>query len=127
MKRRNFVTTLAAGAAALGCAPMVPTRRAAGAFKLNYAPHFGMFKHNAGEDLVDQILFAADQGFTAWEDNGMKGRSMETQNAIAKAMESRGMAMGVFVAHSHCVAATKPCKWRSGHAGAISRRKSRNR
>ena len=100
MKRRNFVTTLAAGAAALGCAPMVPTGRAAGAFKLNYAPHFGMFKHNAGEDLVDQILFAADQGFTAWEDNGMKGRSMETQNAIAKAMESRGMAMGVFVAHS---------------------------
>ena len=59
-----------------------------------------MFRHHAGDDLVDQIHFAADQGFTAWEDNGMKGRSMETQNAIAQAMEQRSMKMGVFVAHS---------------------------
>jgi len=25
-------------------------------FKLNYAPHFGMFKNHAGEDLIDQPL-----------------------------------------------------------------------
>ena len=98
MNRRSFVTTVGAGAAALGCAPVM--RAGTGSFKLHYAPHFGMFKHHAGADLVDQILFAADQGFTAWEDNGMKGRSIETQNAIASAMESRGMKMGVFVAHS---------------------------
>ena len=100
MKRRNFVTTLAAGAAALGCAPLASEGRVAKSFRLHYAPHFGMFRHHAGDDLVDQILFAADQGFTAWEDNGMKGRSIETQNAIAKAMEGLGMKMGVFVAHS---------------------------
>lgn len=67
---------------------------------MKYAPHFGMFKHHAGEDLVDQILFAADQGFTAWEDNGMKGRSVETQERIANAMAQRSMQMGVFVAHT---------------------------
>ncbi len=100
MKRRDFVTTMAAGAAALGCGRAAPIGRGADTFKLHYAPHFGMFKHHAGDDLVDQILFASDQGFTAWEDNGMKGRSIETQNAIAAAMERRGMKMGVFVAHS---------------------------
>ncbi|MCA9259774.1 MAG: xylose isomerase, partial [Planctomycetales bacterium] len=41
-------------------------------FHLKYAPHYGMFKHHAGDDYLDQIKFAADQGFRAWEDNGMK-------------------------------------------------------
>ena len=41
-------------------------------FKLNYAPHFGMFKNNAGSDLLDQIQFMHDQGFRSLEDNGMK-------------------------------------------------------
>ena len=100
MKRRNFVSTMAAGAVALGCAPITPAKSQGKAFQMHYAPHFGMFKHHAGDDLVDQILFAADQGFTAWEDNGMKGRNIETQRAIAAAMESRDMMMGVFVAHS---------------------------
>jgi hydroxypyruvate isomerase len=66
-------------------------------FKLKYAPHFGMFKHHAGDDHVDQLRFAADQGFTAWEDNGMKGRPKELQERIAKAMTDLGMTMGVFV------------------------------
>jgi hydroxypyruvate isomerase len=67
-------------------------------FRLKYAPHFGMFKHHAGEDLVDQLKFAADQGFTAWEDNGMSGRPVELQERIAKEMARLGMTMGVFVA-----------------------------
>ena len=74
--------------------------RPAGAFQMHYAPHFGMFKHHAGDDLIDQIMFAAEQGFTAWEDNGMKGRTTETQGRIASAMAQRGMQMGVFVAHT---------------------------
>lgn len=71
-----------------------------GTFKLNYAPHFGMFAHHAGKDLVDQIRFMADEGFRAFEDNGMKGRSVKTQEAIAGEMARRDMAMGVFVAHT---------------------------
>jgi hydroxypyruvate isomerase len=66
-------------------------------FNLKYAPHFGMFQNSAGEDLVDQLKFAADQGFRAWEDNGMKGRSAQDQERIAKAMSDLGMTMGVFV------------------------------
>ena len=42
------------------------TQNAKHAFHLKYAPHFGMFKHSAGDDPLDQLRFAADQGFTAW-------------------------------------------------------------
>lgn len=69
-------------------------------FRMLYAPHFGMFRHHAGDDAVDQLKFAADEGFRAWEDNGMMGRSVEEQTRIAKAMSDLGMTMGVFVAHA---------------------------
>lgn len=68
-------------------------------FRLKYAPHFGMFRHHAGDDPVEQLKFAADQGFTAWEDNGMRGRSKEDQERIGKAMSQLGITMGVFVAN----------------------------
>lgn len=69
-------------------------------FKLNYAPHLGMFKNHAGDNPIDQLNFMADKGFTALEDNGMKKHSLETQEAIAKTLAKRGMQMGVFVAHN---------------------------
>jgi hydroxypyruvate isomerase len=108
MMRREFLaTTVAAGlAAGAGAAnAQTSTRRQSGRssgspFKLNYAPHFGMFRHHAGDDPVDQLRFAADQGFTAWEDNGMAGRSVADQERIASAMRNLGMMMGVFVAHA---------------------------
>ncbi len=69
-------------------------------FNLNYAPHLGMFRNSAGEDPLDQLRFMADRGFRALEDNGMKGRSLETQEGMARVMAERGMTMGVFVAHT---------------------------
>ncbi|MBT8298813.1 MAG: TIM barrel protein [Maribacter sp.] len=68
-------------------------------FNLKYAPHLGMFKHHAGDDPIDQLNFMADQGFTAFEDNGMRNRTTELQEKIAKTMKDRGLQMGVFVAH----------------------------
>lgn len=68
-------------------------------FRLRYAPHFGMFHNHAQNDL-DQVRFAADEGFTAWEDNGMAGRSKEFQESFAKLMDEKKMQMGIFVAHS---------------------------
>jgi len=102
MKRREFL----AASAAIGAAAVAPTVSLAGPdaakkhrFKLKYAPHFNMFKHSAGDDPIDQLKFAADQRFTAWEDNGMKKRPVELQEKIARTMEQLGMKMGVFVAH----------------------------
>jgi hydroxypyruvate isomerase len=63
-----------------------------------YGPHPGMFHEHAGDQIEDQIAYFADQGFTGFEDNGMKGRSVEEQRAIAAALERRGVMMGIFVA-----------------------------
>lgn len=68
-------------------------------FKLKYSPHFGMFNEHAGDDLIDQIKFMADTGFKGFEDNGMKGRDIETQERISRELSNAGMEMGVFVAH----------------------------
>lgn len=67
-------------------------------FQLRYAPHFGMFSNHA-KSLEDQLQFAADNGFRAWEDNGMAGKDEATQRKLAARMEKCGIQMGVFVAH----------------------------
>ena len=72
---------------------------AAPPFGLAFAPHDGMFRASAGEDVLDQIRYAADQGFTAWEDNGMPNREPELQEQIGKLLMDKGMEMGVFVAN----------------------------
>jgi hydroxypyruvate isomerase len=58
-----------------------------------------MFKHHAGEDPIDQLKFMADQGFTAFEDNGMPGREVALQEKMGATMAKLGIEMGVFVAH----------------------------
>lgn len=67
-------------------------------FKLKYAPHYGHFAHSAGNDYLDQLKYAADQGFTAWEDNGMPKREVGLQEKIAAEMARLNIEMGVFVA-----------------------------
>ncbi len=108
MERRSFIKRSAAASAALVAGSMVHATAGAGIqspagkhdFNLKYAPHFGMFKHNAGEDLMDQLQFMADAGFTALEDNGMKNKEISMQEKIAGKMAKLGMEMGVFVAHT---------------------------
>ncbi|OIN60070.1 hydroxypyruvate isomerase family protein [Arsenicibacter rosenii] len=107
MIRRDFVKNTLASAGAMlagtssivsaadqpaGSSPMAKNK-----FKLMYAPHFGMFENSAGKDLIDQLKFMADQGFTAIEDNGMMGRPVDVQEKIGKELDRLGMKMGVFV------------------------------
>lgn len=103
MNRRNFVRTgvVACGAALTGLAETrAYTMTTPASFSLRYAPHFGMFRHQAGDDLVAQLEYAAEQGFRAWEDNEMRSRPVEDQERITQAMARLGMQMGVFVAHT---------------------------
>ncbi len=106
MNRRNFLSksVLAAGATSLGTTatalastPTPNSNSAPYKYKLLYAPHFGMFENSAGKDLFDQLKFMADNGFMALEDNGMLGRSVETQTKIGETLAKLGMKMGVFV------------------------------
>ena len=105
MERREFLLKSAAAASlplvagrdvlAAGQGPAAAPRKVA--FKLKYAPHFGMFKAHAGEDLLDQLRFMADVGFTAFEDNGLMKRPPDVQEAIGKTLAKLNMTMGVFV------------------------------
>jgi hydroxypyruvate isomerase len=104
MERRNFLRNAVAGGIAVSGLGSLMGASAADSFasdakdfRLKYAPHFGMFKHSAGEDLIDQLKFMADQGFTAFEDNGMPNRDVATQTKIGETLEKLGMTMGVFV------------------------------
>ena len=112
MDRRGFVrSALAIGAGLAGAVAIDPvtastrdvSRQAAQPrrkFKLGYAPHFGMFRQHAGADAVAELEFMASEGFTALEDNGMRGRTVEEQERIGRALDRLGMRMGVFVAHT---------------------------
>ncbi len=106
MRRREFAiagvgallgSQVAGRRAQASAAPGVPRPAP---FNLRYAPHFGMFTGHAGEDHIDQLRFMADEGFTAFEDNGMKGRPVALQDRIGREMERLDMHMGVFVAHT---------------------------
>ena len=104
MLRRHFLNNFSLGTSSL----MIPNlakefispNQSSYKFNLKYAPHFGMFKNSAGDNLIDQLNYIADQGFTAFEDNNLKKRSIDTQNKMYKTMQKRGIEMGVFVAHT---------------------------
>lgn len=102
MQRRDFLaaTTVLGASAMLTTSSTQAQTGSIREFKLKYAPHFGMFENLAGKDLLDQLRYASEQGFMAWEDNGMAGRSVEEQEKIAETMGHLGMTMGVFVAHA---------------------------
>jgi hydroxypyruvate isomerase len=101
INRREFMITGAVSGMAMGSVAggaeaslVAPARK----FKLKYAPHFGMFKAHAGEDLVDQLTFMHDQGFTALEDNDLPNRPVAVQEKIGQTLAKLNMEMGVFVA-----------------------------
>jgi hydroxypyruvate isomerase len=106
VSRRMFVRSTGLAAAGLFAsrhALALPLDRwlpqAARKFRLNYAPHFGMFREHAGSDLVAQLEFMASEGFTGLEDNGMRDRSVADQELIGRTLDRLKMRMGVFVAH----------------------------
>ncbi len=102
MQRRTFIqkSVLSSAALASGTAAFSNTTAIkAEKFKMKFAPHLGMFQHHAGEDPLDQLQFMADQGFYAFEDNGMKDRDVDMQKKMGEKMAKLGIEMGVFVAH----------------------------
>lgn len=66
-------------------------------FKLDYAPHQGMFKTSAGGNFQDEIRYMYDLGFRSIEDNGMPNRSIDEQKKVGELLAKLGMRMGVFV------------------------------
>ncbi len=92
----GLTAAIPAAAALAGQRRAGPSSNAA-RFALGFAPHLGSFA-SRGDSSVEQIAYAADQGFWAWEDNEYALRPVPEQEAIAKALRQRNMTMGVFVA-----------------------------
>jgi hydroxypyruvate isomerase len=103
MQRRSFLQQgFAAGSSALISTSLVAEHSnrigaAAQPFQMDYAFHDGMFKNSGGNDFVDQIQFAYNNGFRSIEDNGMMARPVEEQKKIADKLAKLNMKMGVFV------------------------------
>jgi hydroxypyruvate isomerase len=100
MDRRKFIAQSVATASGLLMANQLigkPASYGQPTFKLNYAPHDGMFANHAGKNFIDQIKFMADQGFRGIEDNGLLKRSQAEQEEIGKTLAQLNMTMGVFV------------------------------
>lgn len=98
MQRRKFIqNSLATIVGAAIIQPSFAKPAGAPTFRMNYAPHAGMFRNSAGEDFIDQVKFMHDQGFRGIEDNGMLGRPVAEQERIGKTLTQLGMTMGVFV------------------------------
>jgi hydroxypyruvate isomerase len=102
MQRRSFISQgIAAGTSVLVAQSIFANSKKsfspAQPFKMDYAFHDGMFKNSGGNNFVDQIQFAYDNGFRSIEDNGMMGRPIEEQKKIGDKLAALGMRMGVFV------------------------------
>ena len=105
--RRDFLKSAAVGAAAAALAPRRSWAReqaatapaGGGKLKLKYAPGL-MFEAHAGKDPADQLRFIADQGFTAWFDNGLMGRPAAEQESLARESARLGLTIGPFVVYA---------------------------
>lgn len=105
MNRRKFMAMgLAAGATAVSAtvskADQSDKKPKNGKFKLNYAPMASTFKEHVGKDPIEAIKFSADQGFTAFFDNGLMGRPVKKQQEIAAELAKHEMLLGPFVIYA---------------------------
>ena len=68
MLRRHFLNNFSLGTSSL----MIPNlakefispNQSSYKFNLKYAPHFGMFKNTAGDNLIDQLNYIADESLS---------------------------------------------------------------
>jgi len=106
--RRDFLKGAVLGAAAAALPPLGGGTRASaataqapgGKFRLKYAPGLGLFEAHAGKAPADQLKFMADQGFSAWFDNGLMGRPAAEQEALARESARLGLTIGPFVVYA---------------------------
>jgi len=103
MDRRKFLAAgIAAGAGVSAGVSSVSAQQKksnTARFKLRYAPGFSSFRGHVGNDIIDNIKFAADQGFTAMFDNGLGGKPPELQDKIAREIARHDMKLGPFVVY----------------------------
>lgn len=106
MQRRDFLKSAAAASvltasiASVGHAAHHGGAKKGVKFNMKYGPNTRHFKASAGDNILDQIRYAHDLGFTAWEDNRAPARPESEQKAMGDLLAKLGMTMGVFVSYA---------------------------
>lgn len=99
MERRQFLQrSLTLGTTMISGSPIVtPGHAEVKPFNMKFSPEFGIFEAASGKDLADQIKWGYDQGFRAWENTGLKFKTVAEQERISKTVQQLGMEFGQFV------------------------------
>jgi len=95
MNRRTFSKLTFAGAL-LGPTASTLAKEQNPAFKAKFATTFNQLP-TAPKDYLEQLQFAYDHGFRAWEDNWLKGRDPKLWGKIAEFCKDKGITLGVSV------------------------------
>lgn len=89
MNRKDFISRSLFASAAFAVSPSLANQKQAFAtFKMNYAPHEGMFRNHSGNDFIQQIQFMHEQGFRSIEDNDLLKRSTADQDKIGRTSQN---------------------------------------
>ncbi len=107
MNRREFCLMTGSSLAALaaGCTPGLRADRAEPAhrhpdgpepFKSKFAPHSGLLP-TGPKNYLEQMRFAHDQGFHAWEENRLSRKKPELCEKVGNLARELGMELGVTV------------------------------
>lgn len=96
MNRRTFCTMTGTSLAALATGIAYGAQSGAKPFKAKFAPHLGLLP-TAPEGFVEQLQFAYDLGFRAWEENWLSQQEPEVQEQVGAFAKEKGMELGVTV------------------------------
>lgn len=100
MRRRAFIEGLTAATAAIAVGPLTEAAqpaRAAGRYKLRYAPRLDFLRDEL--TIPQRLELFAKHGFDATEYNGLMGHPLSEVEQMRKTLDSLGMEMGIFVAN----------------------------
>ncbi len=96
MNRRTFCTLTGTTVAALASGLAYGAQTGAKPFKAKFAPHKGLLP-TAPKGFLEQLQFAHDHGFRAWEENWLSREKPELQERIGAFAKEKGIELGVTV------------------------------
>lgn len=97
MNRRTFCTMTGASLAALSAGlTHGSTRSVTEPFRSKFAPHLNLLP-SGPKGFLDQLQFAYDLGFRAWEENWLSRQEPKLQEEVGAFTKEKGMELGVTV------------------------------
>lgn len=96
MNRRTFCSLTGGSVAAMATGLAQDKPSEAEPFRSKFAPHLNLLP-TAPKGFLEQLQFAYDLGFRAWEENWLSRQKPELQEEIAGFMNDKGMELGVTV------------------------------